>query len=78
MGLLSKSVFVSEMKNIEYAFGKTMPKEQLAIYFRYIEGKFTDETFPKACDAIIKQERFFPTVSVFLERGQKPMGGLAF
>lgn len=64
---MDNKLFESEIKKLSHAFRCDIPAHQtLKIYWEYI-GHLNDEDFVKICDKIIKNERFFPAISVFLK-----------
>jgi hypothetical protein len=67
---MRKELFVEKMKEMSAAFRCETPKaESLKIYWYYLKNT-PDKKFIAACENIIKKERFFPAISVFIKRTQ--------
>ena len=64
---LNIKVFEESMKNFEELYNYKATKKQMELYYKYLKNAFTDEEFNKTCESIVANERFFPSVSVFLK-----------
>ena len=73
MGFLTKEVFKNEMQDLCEIYNYEASKRQMELYYEHIKEKFTDASFEKACDKIVLSERFFPTVSAFIENNETPL-----
>ena len=70
---LMTEVFERNMKNLEELYNYKATKKQMELYYKYLKNAFTDDDFELACQSIILDERFFPTVSVFISHRPKEL-----
>ena len=58
--------FERQMDILSHAFRKPLlKKQQLEVYWKYLQT-IDDDSFIETCSKIIRTERFFPAISVFL------------
>ncbi|MCK5017401.1 MAG: hypothetical protein KAS32_10075 [Candidatus Peribacteraceae bacterium] len=62
---LTKECFNTEMETLISLYDYKTTKKHMELYYKYLESSFTDNTFKNVIALIIKQERFFPKISVF-------------
>ena len=65
MESLTRKCFNDGMEVLISLYNYRTTKTQMELYYKYLESEFTDDVFKNTVDLIIKQERFFPGVSVF-------------
>ena len=71
---MKQVIFIEQITILSNAFRCDVPKEgSLKVYWKHLKD-ISDEKFIKICDEIIKTERFFPAISVFLNVGNKEIG----
>jgi len=65
---MEKETFKNKMTDISNAFNRDLPKQEtLKIYWEHLKD-IKDNDYIEICNEIIKTERFFPSISVFLEK----------
>lgn len=67
---LTKEVFNKNIEELITAFNYKTTKEQMELYYDYLFPEFTAIEFKITVDCIIKTERFFPSISTFLNYKQ--------
>ena len=75
---LTKEGFNSAIGKIIIAFNYNTSKEQMELYYQTINSFFSDEEFNQVCDKILMNERFFPTISVFMKNRVLSLSKKAF
>ena len=59
---MDKNKFVILMTNLGKAFRQKIDKETMAVYYEFLKD-IDEETLKEACKNIIKNNKYFPTVS---------------
>ena len=75
---LNIKCFEKNMKDLEELFNYKATKRQMELYYKLLKNAFKDEDFELACCSITLSERFFPSVSVFIEYKPEPLWKKAF
>jgi len=75
---LTIEAFEKNMKNLEELYNYTATEKQMELYYKYLKYAFSDADFELACQSIILDERFFPSVSVFIEHKPQDLFDKAF
>ena len=73
MELLEKGVLKTGLRKLEFAFHKNISEGSAKLYFEYLSTEFDNSGFSDRVEEIIRKERFFPTISVFLDKPLTPM-----
>ena len=63
---MKHELFISQFERLEKLFLKQLTADQLKAFYHELNA-IDDTEFMKSCHRIVKEERFFPSISCFLK-----------
>lgn len=74
---MTKENFMNGLNKLSQCFYNSpeLKQETVKWYWEYLNDKFDDYQFNEAIEKIIKEERFFPTISVFFNHKPQFLSG---